>query len=412
MPATTLLQKAAFDAIDTLHFSQIIGFFCGDKVAEQYRRIIDRINEILREKEIVGKQAEISKHYILANLEICLSIDNKFISDMVENLKENNVNNEPYDKEEYKKSVEDKKNHTLSILSIIAGENGIDGGFIKQIVEDLINDETLSLSTLPFFIKYRLTERCYAIEYPDAAFRFYHELVSRNIILCKKYSRKVDKHAPNLDSELSLLFIRAGLFFEFRMFQRAINVMIAMGKNNTITFPTLDPNVSHTERKMIADYYKRLIDIFLLEEKKSTCVFFRCKEHVSGITAEKLLKNMSQYYFHKRMFGGTQGSWLGTLGAFELEIRSLEEPNKAIYYEADNSHTISEKVRLKFWDYGFSVSARSLYLRDKKIRMEDGGGYDEFEHYGLLLMKEGYMQPWYLNHDHYYDSAFKYKKYE
>lgn len=152
MPATTLLQKAAFDAIDTLHFSQIIGFFCGDKVAEQYRRIIDRINEILREKEIVGKQAEISKHYILANLEICLSIDNKFISDMVENLKENNVNNEPYDKEEYKKSVEDKKNHTLSILSIIAGENGIDGGFIKQIVEDLINDETLSLSTLPFLL--------------------------------------------------------------------------------------------------------------------------------------------------------------------------------------------------------------------------------------------------------------------
>lgn len=409
MPSTTPLQKSAFDAIDTLHFGQIIRFVYGEVVEERYSHIIERINEILREKEITGKQAEINKHYILANLEICLSIDNKFTSDMVENLKENNINNELYDKKKYKKSVEDKKNHTLSILSIIAGENGIDSGFIKQVVENLINDNKLSLPTLPFFMKYRLTERCYAIEYPDAAFRLYHELVSRDIILCKKYSRKADKHAPNLDSELSLLFIRAGLFFEFRIFQRAIGVMMAMGKNNTIAFPTLDPDVSHTERKMIADYYKRLIDIFLLEEKKSTCVFFRCKEHVSGTTAEELLKNMSQYYFHKRMFGGTQGSWLGTLGAFEFEIRSLAEPNKAIYYEANNSRTISEKVRLKFQDYGFNVSARNLYLRNKKMRNE---GIGEIEHYGLLLMEEGYMQPWYLNHDHYYDSAFKYKKYE
>ena len=388
MPSTTPLQKAAFDAIDTLHFGNIFSYVRGEIVAERYHCILERINGILREKKITGKQAEINKHYILANLEIHLSIDKK----------------------KCKKNVKNKINSVLSILSKIIDVNGIDGKFINQVVNELINDKTLSLSAMPFFIKFRLTERCYAIEYPDAAFRFYHELVSRNIILCKKYSRKANKHAPNLDSELSLLFIRAGLFFEFRMFQRAISVM--MDKNNTIAFPTLAPDVSHTERKMIADYYKRLIDVFLLEEKKITIVIFPCKEHVSETTAETLLKNMSKYYLHKRMFGGTQGRWLGTLGACELEIRYLEELNKAIYYEADNSNTISENVKLKFLNYGFNVSAKSLYLRDKKIRKEDGGGYDEFEHYGLLLMKEGYMQPWYLNHDHYYDSAFKYKKYE
>lgn len=77
MPATTSVQKAAFDAIDSLHFSQVMmSLICADPVAEEwYGRIFGRINSILQNAGITGKQAQIAKHYLLGALEIyCLLI--------------------------------------------------------------------------------------------------------------------------------------------------------------------------------------------------------------------------------------------------------------------------------------------------------------------------------------------------
>ena len=86
MPATTSVQKAAFDAIDSLHFSQVLmSFICADPVAEEwYRRIFGRINSTLQKAGITGKQAQIAKHYLLGALEIHLSIDSDYFSDTVE----------------------------------------------------------------------------------------------------------------------------------------------------------------------------------------------------------------------------------------------------------------------------------------------------------------------------------------
>lgn len=73
MPATTPIQKAAFDAIDTLHFNQVVmSEVCKDPIAEWYPRIIIKINNMLREVGMTGKQAAIAKHYLLGALEIYL----------------------------------------------------------------------------------------------------------------------------------------------------------------------------------------------------------------------------------------------------------------------------------------------------------------------------------------------------
>ncbi|SPY73011.1 Uncharacterised protein [Providencia alcalifaciens] len=270
-----------------------------------------------------------------------------------------------------------------------------------------MSDKVLALSTMPFIIRYRLTECCYAYEYPDAPFLFYHELVNRNIIACGKYSQKTDKYTRELNSELSLLFIRSGLLFELKMLQRMLEAAISYQKNGTTVIPKLDAETSRTDRKLIADYYKRLVDLSLQGKGEGTFLVFKCKEHVSVIKAQKFLNNMSRFYFHKRMFGGTQGSWLGTLGALEIELCCGEEPKLAIYYEADNSLAISEKVKSKFFDYGFSVSARSLYLRHKTIKKD---GYSKIRYYYSMLLGQQYMLSWHSNHDGYYDLALKYKK--
>ncbi|MBG5925771.1 hypothetical protein [Providencia rettgeri] len=409
MPSITPLQKAAFDAIDTLHFGQVVMSLIYDEPIEVcYHRILDRINEILKKKGMTGKQAEITKHYILATLEIYLSVDDKYISYILNRSEKNNAVDMPDEMTEDGQLIKYIKKYTLRILSKVANLNGVENEFVDQVVENLINDKMLALSTMPFFIKYRLTERCYAFEYPDAPLGFYHELVSRDIISCSKYSCRADNYKKKADSELSLLFIRAGLIFEFRMLQRSINILIRIDKKNTITFPTFDPKISRTDRKMIADYYKRLVDAFFQEEKPDAFYVFLCGEYVSELNARNLLENIDKFYFHRRMFGGTQARWLGTMGVFDIEASRWDEPNRAIYYEADNSYTISEKIKLKFLDYGFSVSARNLYLRHKEIKRNS---YSKIKNYCYFLLEQEYSVPWHdTDSDYYYYKALELKE--
>ncbi|EKT64552.1 hypothetical protein [Providencia burhodogranariea] len=407
MPSTTNLQKAAFDAIDTLHFGQVLmSFIYGRSIADWYHYILTLINEALQKKGISGKQAEITKHYLLSALEIYLSVDNKYISDLHDYSEENNSDGTPYNRDISEQFIEHRRNYSLSLLCAVACENGVDKKFIVQTTAEWINNEKLGLSTMPALVRNRLVECCYAIEYPDAPLRFYHELVNHNIILCGKHSSKKDKYAQELGSELSLLFIRAGLLFEFKMQQRAMEIMTSNKNNYQIKISKLDFEKSRISRKNIADYYKRLIDIWLLEKNPSTFAIFRCKEHVSKTDAEKILKTMRKFYLHKRMFGGTQGNWLGTLGAFEIELCCKEEPKRAIYYETNNSLTISDKVKSKLLDYGFNVSARSLYLRHKAIKKE---GYSKILYYYHSVLGLPYIPPWYLNKNDLYDLALEYK---
>lgn len=408
MPLLTNIQKSAFDAIDTLHFGQaVMGLIYGKPIEEWYPKILGRINGILQKARMTGKQAEITKHYVLVALEIYLSIDSECFSGLVKFVEETNADEIPFNRETYEQVVKYERNVSLTMLSIIASHNGVDKEFFLHVAEELINDKELALSTMPYLVKYRLTECCYAFEYPDAPFLFYHELVNRNIISCGKYSRNIDKYTHEPSSELSLLFIRAGLLFELKMLQSMLEIMISHEKNGTIIVPSLDPEISRADRTIITDYYKRLVDLLLRGKMKSAFVVFQCKEHVSEIKVEKFLKNMNRFYLHKRMFGGTQGSWLGTLGAFDIEVSCSEERKPAIYYEADNSCTITEKIKLKFLDYGFSVSARSLYLRHKAIKKD---GYSKVRFYYLLLLNQQLMLPRDFRNNDCYDLALKYKK--
>ena len=84
--------------------------------------------------------------------------------------------------------------------------------------------------------------------------------------------------------------------------------MISIQENGSIVFPALAPGMPRTGRKIIADYYERLIDIWLLEAQPNSSASFKCQNRVSATDTEQLLKNMSRFYFHKQIFSGTQGS--------------------------------------------------------------------------------------------------------
>ena len=379
----------------------------GEPLAEWYPRILGGINGLLQRTGISGKQAEITRHYLLGALEIYLSVDSNYFANMAEYHKESIVDGTSYNREMHEQFAEYARNFSIAMLSRLARENGVDEEYLVRATEELMNDKALALSTMPCLIRYRLTECCYALEYPDAPLGFYRELVSINVIQCGKYSPDSDRMANSSGSELSLLFIRAGLLFEFKMLQRAMAEMISPQKNGAIVFPDLDSRMPRTERKNIADYYKRLVDIWFLEVQPNSFASFKCKDRVSATDAEQLLKHISRFYFHKRMFSGTQGRWLGTLGAFGIEVSRWEEPREAIYYESNNSHTISEKISSKFELSGFFVSARSLYLRHKAIKKD---GYSKIRYYYAILDNQTYMIPWYRNDSSYYEMALRFEE--
>ncbi|EPN1320862.1 hypothetical protein ACVPOB_003052 [Enterobacter hormaechei] len=406
MPATTPIQKAAFDAIDTLHFNQVVmSEVCKDPIAEWYPRIIIKINNMLREVGITGKQAAIAKHYLLGALEIYLSVDGKLSSAMAEYAEQSDTNTLFEEGTIYDKSIQTASNFSLTMLYAAAENNGVQGEFIDRAVEELVNDQDLDLSATPYLIRYHLVECCYALEYAKAPLGFYRELVSLGIISCGKYSLNIDTYAKKSELGLSLLFLRAGLLFEFKMLQRAVAVMISLKNNNTIALPSPDPRMSSLDQKHISDYYKRLVDDWFMGEGRRSFMSFQCKGDISIRNVEVFLENMNKYYLHKRMFSGTQGSWLGTLGAFDIACEHDEEPEMAIYYEENNTRTISEKIRLKYLEYGFSVSARSLYLRYKSVKKER---YSQMRYYCFLLLNQNFITPWHLDKNKYYDMALSF----
>lgn len=406
MPATTPIQKAAFDVIDTLHFTQVVmSEACKDSIAEWYPRIILKINKMLREAGMTGKQAAIAKHYLLGALEIHLSVDGELSSTMAEYAEQSDTNTLFEEGANYDMSTQTASNFSLTMLYTAAENNGVQGEFIDRALEELVNDQDLELSATPYLIRYRLVECCYALEYAEAPLGFYRELVSLGIISCGKYSLNIDTYAKKYELGVSLLFLRACLLFEFKILQRAVAVILSLKNNNTIALPSPDPRMSPLEQKNISDYYKRLVDDWFMGEGRQSFVSFQCKGDISIKDVEVFFGNINKYYLHKRMFSGTQGSWLGTLGAFDIACQHDEEPEMAIYYEEDNSRTISEEIRLKYLGYGFSVSARSLYLRYKSVKKER---YSQMRYYCFLLLNQKFITPWHLDKNNYYDMALSF----
>lgn len=56
------------------------------------------------------------------------------------------------------------RNFNIVMLSKLARENGVDSEFLVGATEDIMNYEALALSSMPYLIRYRLTECCYALE--------------------------------------------------------------------------------------------------------------------------------------------------------------------------------------------------------------------------------------------------------
>jgi len=232
---------------------------------------------------------------------------------------------------------------------------------------------------------------CFAIEFPNGPLLVYRELLYLEILSCAKYSVKDDCLTSSYGSKVSDLLVRAGLIFELKiMRERALYFLIGKNKRQ-LSLVEPAPSMTRRDKRQAADYYKKIIDEIFLDNKDSTCILFTCHSDIGKPEVEMLLKNISKFTIHKRMFNGTQASWLGTLGAFYVAMERSHKSKRAIYCECNNEGTITDVIVKRLKKFGFTMSSRSLYLRYKYVKKDN---YSHIRYYYSMVANLPVILPW------------------
>ncbi|HHA1727571.1 TPA: hypothetical protein ACOEB2_003767 [Enterobacter cloacae] len=374
--------------IDHLHFTQVyMGFMHSHPDLIWYERILNGVDKRLLNLGFHGRKYNIAKHYLLAALEIHLSVRDNLYSMMEKFTKEPH----PFSEEEHNKITEYTRNFCIAQLFVVASHNGLDTKTLSETYEDLISDNSLSLSDTPDLIRFRLVDCCFAIDFQHGPLLVYRELLSLGILTCAKYSSKDDYAKRKYDSNVSDIVIRAGLVFELKiMRERALFFLKSKNKRN---FSLVEPTHSMTRRdkRQAADYYKKIIDDIFLDNQTSSFIVFKCESDIGKQEVEMLLKNIGRFTIHKRMFTGTQASWLGTLATFCVAIERSHKDKRAIYCEEDNEGTITDFIVKELKRLGFTMSARSLYMRYKSVKKDN---YSKIRYYYNMTTNMQIIMPW------------------
>lgn len=382
--------------IDHLHFMQVyLRFMHTHPDFIWYERILKAVDKRLLDLGFCDKKYHIAKHYLLSSLEIHLSVRDSLYSQM-EKFTENPP---PFSEDEHNKITEYTRSFCIAQLFAIASYNCLDTKVLAETYANLIHDD--SLLGIPDMVRFRLVDCCFAIEFNNGPLLIYRELLQLGIISCAKYSAKDDCSIHDDDSDVSDMLIRAGLIFELKiMRERALHFLNKKNKRE-LSLVDLAPSMTRIEKKHAADYYKKLIDDFFFGNEDITGILFRCSDAIGKKEVEILLNNICRFTIHKRMFTGTQASWLGTLGAYYVAIERSCNEKRAIYCEADNQGTITDCVVKKFKQLGFTISARSLYLRHKNIKKDN---YKKIRYYCKMVTNMQMIFPWH-NDMNLYDMA-------
>ncbi|OMP92221.1 hypothetical protein [Raoultella terrigena] len=388
MPAPTIFQKAAFNMIDHLHFTQVyLGFMHSHPDLIWYERILKAVEKRLLDLGLSDKKYNIAKHYLLSSLEIHLSVRDNLYSQMEEFTKKP----PPFSEEEHNKITEYTRDYCIAQLFVVASYNGLDTKILSEIYENLISDDSLSLSDTPALIRFRLVDCCFAIDFHNGPLLVYRELLNLGVLSCAKYSVKDDCLRRYYDSNVSDILVRAGLVFELKiMRERALYFLKSKNKRN-FSLVELSASMTRRDKRQAADYYKKIIDDIFLDNKNSSFIVFKCDSDIGKPEVEMLLNNIGRLTIHKRMFTGTQASWLGTLGAFCVAVERSRKDKRAIYCEDDNEGTITDFIVKELKKCGFTMSARSLYLRYKDAKKNN---YSKIRYYYSMTTNMQIILPW------------------
>ena len=154
------------------------------------------------------------------------------------------------------------------------------------------------------------------------------------------------------------------------------------------------------ERKTL----ERILNYYYYDKSES----FYILRSVQKNDVNDFLDYFNENYIHHNFFSNRQSNLSGILGAqviFNLKARYNDK--RAIYYDIENSNTLSQEASDFFNYLGIDISARTLYLHYKKLNSLK---YEQIKLFEIMMhISIGY--PWNSSFHDLFLFAYKYNPY-
>lgn len=371
-------QSAVLDVLDLLFFNQILVFSVfDDSECEWLRKIVEDVGLAVQETGATRIEAECIKHGVLCLLEIMLSDDQE---------KQEAAMDLPLARAESLKIEDVRKidaytrEYFQALLSVLWEKAH---GDVMKAVMQIATNLADRFSAAPSTVRYRLSERCLAIEFQMAPLDFLSWAAKAGIISSAKYSPAKLAETPS-----EMLAARVGLLCEFAMVR---NYMCAQTYAPNIAGVALDNSVTSLSQDTVITLLKQK---YRFEERcrllplRNTVPVFKVGRGDDSDCTRMFFNTVGQVYTRYRIWNGTLASWPGALGAAMVEIkrRSKRRPGKPLYNDLNNSGSITDDVAKLLNERGFTINGRTLYQRHHEFSEKV---FRQIRTYHYLLRKFG-----------------------
>lgn len=416
MPKLTDLQKSALDIIDIIHFFNIYSGYNIFLSLPKFRKekeinsiffdyVLNLINEILEKNGIEHNKTEIFKHYILCGIEINFNkIDYEKLSSDYTELPQLP---DDIDNQSASKIQEFNLSFSIALMRSFLDERGINFNLYTSLLYKII--EILQKKDFPSSCYFRLTLRALSYEFPVASIHVYKKFLDLGILKSEKYTHnESDKDLTEKTFFRSLLAIEFEIFRDFSKVYFEANIGDKTIDLSKINFIQKDSFPSDSYRDSTVKYYRKTLERILNYYYYDKSESFYILRSVQKNDVNDFLDYFNENYIHHNFFSNRQSNLSGILGAqviFNLKARYNDK--RAIYYDIENSNTLSQEASDFFNYLGIDISARTLYLHYKKLNSLK---YEQIKLFEIMMhISIGY--PWNSSFHDLFLFAYKYNPY-
>lgn len=347
MARVTRHQAAALDILDWLYFNQIlVHCIYSESEWHWFWSLLDDVKQAVAQTGATDQNAECLKHAIFCVMEIELhdSISRHAVDLQI-----------PFPDGITQESFKHFEAHQrLSFLATLEVFSKTAGRLSQQIAIEIAERLISKYRDGPIELKYRLAERCLAFEYMAAPVEFFKWMLHLGALESKKYRRVASTVGFN-----ELIALRIGLLCEFQALRTAWRVTYDSQSPSMPLLQNVD-QLTRRERDEIFKNIRHFDDLSAQTNRKFG--YFVPNRMLEASYMQTFLQTYGQNCFRTRLVSGTQGKWLGMLGATLMRIRRrVLQPDETIYSEEGSGDSNSKKIAAFLLARGFTVQPRTLY---------------------------------------------------
>lgn len=358
MGRTPPRQKAALDVLDWLHFNQVLVYAVYDNAhVALLAKIVAHVKAAAAEAGAVGIEAELMKHYVFCFLEIVLTDERAGDANC----------------HAFQQVAHFNKVFFMAMMS--ANVTAVRGDFpaVTLAIVDTISNE---LMTLPAVLRFRLAERCLALEYPNAAHESFVWFVRAQVLPCSKYRVASMPRAFH-----AAIVTRVGLLCEFELARLSMR-QARKGKSVAEQlFDAIAGTQSGLNKILVQQagqlWSDNLYGAPLLRGEEISLLAFSVPQALDSDYVAGFLENLHGRWRRPRLYEGTAAAWPAILGAFHIVLALCNDdenersgPRRTLHNEENNQGTLSSEASDAMARHGVVILGRPLVQRYREFEQQ------------------------------------------